>query len=87
MPGESSLLPQYYNDDFQVVVFNNAIAAPHDPTILLYCFHLKLRLTLVAQRQRVRQWQPSILTRLISQLVILLCSLPMALLVRLLQEL
>lgn len=36
MPGENSLLPQYYNDDFQVVVFNNAIAAPHDPTILLY---------------------------------------------------
>ena len=36
MPGETSLLPQYYNDDFQVVVFNNAIAAPHDPTILLY---------------------------------------------------
>jgi hypothetical protein len=36
MAGENSLLPQYYNDDFQVVVFNNAIAAPHDPTILLY---------------------------------------------------
>ena len=36
MPGETSLLPQYYNDDFQVVVFNNAIAAPHDPSILLY---------------------------------------------------
>ena len=36
MPGESSLLPQYYEDDFQVVVFNNAAAAPHDPTILLY---------------------------------------------------
>jgi hypothetical protein len=36
MPGENSLLPQYYNDDFQVVVFNNAIAAPHDPTMLLY---------------------------------------------------
>lgn len=36
MPGETSLLPQYYNDDFQVVVYNNAIAAPHDLVILLY---------------------------------------------------
>lgn len=36
MPGENSLLPQYYPDNFQVVVYNNAIAAPHDPSILLY---------------------------------------------------
>ena len=36
MAGETSLLPQYYHDDFQVVVFNNAIAAPNDPVLLLY---------------------------------------------------
>lgn len=36
MAGETSLLPQYYHDDFQVTVYPNAIAAAHDPSILLY---------------------------------------------------
>lgn len=36
MAGENSLVTQHYPDDFQVVVFNNATAAPHDPTVLLY---------------------------------------------------
>lgn len=36
MAGENSLPAQYYHDDFQVTVYPNAIAAPHDPSILLY---------------------------------------------------
>jgi hypothetical protein len=36
MAGENTLPAQYYPDDFQVVVFNNAIAAPNDPVLLLY---------------------------------------------------
>jgi hypothetical protein len=29
---KTSLLPQYYHDDFQISVYPNAIAAPNDPT-------------------------------------------------------
>jgi hypothetical protein len=36
MPGENSLLPQYYNDDFQVTVLSYPAAAIHDPTAVLY---------------------------------------------------
>jgi hypothetical protein len=36
MAGENSLVTQYYPDDFQVVVYNNATASPHDPSLLLY---------------------------------------------------
>lgn len=36
MAGENSLVIQHYPDDFALTVYANAIAAPHDPTILLY---------------------------------------------------
>lgn len=36
MAGENSLVIQHYPDDFSLTVYPNAIAAPHDPTILLY---------------------------------------------------
>ena len=36
MPGESSLLPQYYNDDFQVITLSYPAAQIHDPTPVLY---------------------------------------------------
>ena len=36
MAGENSLLPQYYQDDFQVTVLSYPAAAIHNPTAVLY---------------------------------------------------
>lgn len=36
MPGENSLLPQYYHDDFQVITLSYPAAQIHDPTPVLY---------------------------------------------------
>ena len=36
MPGETSLLPQYYNDDFQILTVPFTGAAVNDPTAILY---------------------------------------------------
>lgn len=36
MPGETSLLPQYYNDDFQVLSHTFTGAIINDPTAILY---------------------------------------------------
>lgn len=36
MPGETSLLPQYYHDDFQVLSYTFTGALINDPTAILY---------------------------------------------------